>query len=148
MKVILLQDVPKIGKKHDVREVPNGLARNFLIPQKFVEMATATSLKKLELLKEKNKKNEEEKNKILTDALSSLTGKKVTIMARATEEGGLFAKITESDISKAIKKEFNVDIPKELIAVDEPFKKVGQYKITIMAGDKKEELTIVIEEKK
>ncbi len=147
MQVILLQDVPKVGKKNDVREVPNGLARNFLIPKGLVEMATAASLKKLELLKEKNKKNEEEKNKILTDALSSLTGKKVTILARATEEGGLFAKITESDISKAIKKEFNIDIPKELIAIDEPFKKVGEYKITIMMGDKKEELTMVIEKK-
>ncbi|MBI2108584.1 MAG: 50S ribosomal protein L9 [Parcubacteria group bacterium] len=144
MKVILLQDVPKVGKKYEVKEVKNGLARNFLIPKKLVEIATAGTLKKLEIFKEKNKQEEEEKNKALRDTLSALSNKTITITVRAGDMGSLFAKITAKDIANAIKKEYNVNLPEELIILEEPIKKIGEYDIVAEVGEKKEKLKVVI----
>ena len=58
MKIILLQDVPKVGKKYEVKEVPNGLARNLLIPKRYAELAIPSALKKVELMNIKHAKKE------------------------------------------------------------------------------------------
>ncbi len=145
MRVILLQDVPKIGKKYDVKEVANGLARNFLIPKKLVEMATPHAIKNIETLRAKNLQETEKKGKELFAMLELLTDKTIVMKTKSSEQGSLFKAVTEKDIAEAIEKQHHIKISPTLIILDEPIKKVGEY--SIMMGGKKlqKKLTIFIE---
>ncbi|MDP3726379.1 MAG: 50S ribosomal protein L9 [bacterium] len=134
MKIILLQDVPKIGKKYDVKEVANGLARNFLIPQKLVEMATPQAIKNIETLRAKNLQEIEKKDKEFSAALESLGDSAIIIKAKASEQGSLFRAVTEKDIAETLEKQYQIKISPSSVAFDEPIKKMGEYDVTI--GDK------------
>lgn len=130
MKVILLQDIEKLGKIGEVREVSAGYARNFLIPKKLVKLATAKALKEVETLKlvqeQKAKLDLEATQKIV----ESLDGFELIIKTKIKEEGKLFGSITDSMISKELKKE-GFDIGKNQVKLSEPIKEVGDYEILI-----------------
>ena len=145
MKIILLQDVPKVGKKYEVKEVPNGLARNLLIPKRYAELAIPSALKKVELMNIKHAKKEEEKNIALYEMLLALKGKTISVKARATDEGSLFAKISDKQIIQTIKEKNGVAVPEDLVIPHEPFKKVGEYEIQLGEGQNSIPVKIVIE---
>lgn len=142
MKIILLQDVPRVGYKYDVKDVANGLARNFLIPRGYAELATNLTLKKIESLKEKDKKSLEEKSQLLRAVIEKLSGQTVIIKARVNEQGSLFASVTKKEIVSAIKKQFNIDTDEKQIILKEPVKKIGEYEIGF--GEKENNINIKI----
>ena len=139
MRVILLQDVAKIGKKYEVKEVKNGLARNLLIPQGKAEMATESALQKIKIVQEKHEKDITEETKKLESILAALENKTVTIHVKASEGGSLFAALTEKDIAKAIT---DVAVTPELVMLKEPIKKTGEYVVEIGTEEKKGELKV------
>ena len=141
MRIILLQDVAKIGKKYEVKEVKNGLARNLLIPQGKAELATLGALQKIKAVREKREKETVEETKTLEDIFAALENKTVTVHAKASGEGTLFAALTEKDIAKAIT---DVAVTPELIMLKEPIKKTGEYVVEVGTGEKRGELKINI----
>ena len=127
MKIIFLKDVAKVGQQGGVKEVSDGYALNFLIPRGLAIQATPD---KLATHLAKQKKNEElraQKNQALVSVIQSLEGKRVEIIARATEKGGLFKSITIRDIKKALGK----DIPEESIVLEGVIKQVGERPIKV-----------------
>lgn len=130
MKVILIQDVDKLGKIGEVKEVAAGYARNFLIPRKMAKLATPKNLKESERLKLM-----QEQKAVLdleaTEALvGSLDGYELTIPAKTKEEGKLFGSISDAVLAKELKKEgFNVS--KSQIKLETPIKEVGDYEVLI-----------------
>ena len=121
MKVILLQDVKKLGKKGDVIEASDGYARNYLFPKKLAMEATANELHVLNVKKENERKKKlaelEEAQKLAAD----LKGKEVNIEAKAGDGGRLFGAITSK---------FNLSIDKKKVVVG-TIKVAGGYDVEV-----------------
>ncbi len=130
MKVILLKDVERVGKKFEVKEVKDGYARNFLIPQGLAKPATETALIWLGTQKEIEEKKAEEQLKGVQDVASAIDDQEVIIPVKVGEEGQLFESINAQKISEKLK-ELGFDIKKNQIDLSEPIKEIGEYPIKI-----------------
>jgi large subunit ribosomal protein L9 len=130
MKVLLIQDVRKIGKKGELLEVKEGYARNFLIPNGLAVEASGGAVKQVEEGKkaqERHKQKEVEESQALAGKLKELI---LTIKHKAGEEGRLFGSITSTEIAEALKKR-GIDIDKKRIVLDEPIRLVGVYTVKL-----------------
>ncbi|MDP4282024.1 MAG: 50S ribosomal protein L9 [Bacteroidota bacterium] len=132
MEVILKQDVPNLGYANEKVKVKPGYARNYLIPQGLALNATETNCKILaENLKQKAFKEEKIRKEAeeLAKALKNIT---VKIGAKAAESGHIFGSVTPLQISQALKDQFNFDVDRKRIRVDqEHIKELGTYKAKI-----------------
>jgi len=130
MKIILLKDIPKLGKKYDVKDVSDGYARNFLFPQKLAVIATEKEIKKLEEKKEREKLRAEKDLEKNQETAKKLEDYELEIAAKVDKEGNLYAAIGASQIAKALKeKGFNVK--KDQIKIDESIKELGEKEIIV-----------------
>lgn len=130
MKVLLKQDVPKIGKKGELLEVKEGYARNFLIPNGLAVEATGGTLKQLDEEKkalERRKAKEKEEAQALAAKIKGVT---VTLKHKAGEEGRLFGSITSSEVAEALKQK-GFEIDKKQVLVDDPIRLVGKYDVKV-----------------
>lgn len=130
MKVILLEEVVKLGKAGTMVEVAPGYARNFLIPKKLAVEATASHLKALEhLLTQERRLKEQERQRALAlvDRLSALS---LTLLKRAGEQGKLFGSVTKAEIAEALKR-FGVVVDRKQILLEEPIKTLGEYAVPV-----------------
>jgi large subunit ribosomal protein L9 len=126
MKVILLQDVDKTGKKLEVKNVADGFAKNFLIPNGLAKLATKDALKWLDMQKEIEGKKSEEALKRTQDLASSMEGLEVVMLVKVGDEGQLFESITAQKISDRLK-EMGFEIKKTQIEIAEPIKDIGEF---------------------
>ena len=134
MKVILQQDVKGQGKKGQMVEVSEGYARNFLLPKKLAIPATADAINTMNL-KEKARKAEEARLKAeAEDIAAKLKDCQVKLTAKAGAGGKLFGAITGKEISEGLKKQFNLDVPKQKLVVSEPIKAFGTYQVKAKLG--------------
>jgi large subunit ribosomal protein L9 len=130
MKVILLQDVKKIGKKGDVIEASDGYARNFLFPKKLAQEATEANLHILNNKKENDRKQKLAEIEAAQKLANELKGKEINIKAKTGENGKLFGAITSKDVAELIKTQYKVEIDKKKIVMD-TIKLAGGYDIEI-----------------
>ena len=130
MKVILLQDVKKMGKKGDVIEASDGYARNYLFPRKLAEEATANALHVVNAKKENERKKKLAELEAAQKLAAELKGKEVTINAKAGDNGRLFGAITNKDVAEAINSEFNLSIDKKKVVVN-TIKVAGTYELEV-----------------
>ena len=134
MKVILQQDVKGQGKKGQMIEVSEGYARNFLLPRKLAVLATADAINTMNL-KEKARKAEEARLKAEAEEIAKkLKDCKVQLTAKAGNGGRLFGAVTTKEISDGLKKQYNIDIPKQKLVLDEPIKAFGTYEVKAKLG--------------
>ncbi len=130
MKVILLKDVTNLGDSGDIKEVADGYARNYLLPRKFVLIASDKSKKIMDHQKKIIKIKKEKRKKLSEKALEVLTGVSVTIKVQVGEEGKLFGSVTSMDIAKKLKEQGH-EIDKRKIILETPLKNVGEYDIPV-----------------
>ncbi len=151
MRVILLQDVEKTGKKHEVKEVADGYARNFLIPKGLAKPATKEALAWLETQKEIEGKKAEEDLKKIQELASAIDDREITIPIKVGEQDQLFETISSQKISEKLK-EVGFDIKKGQIELPEPIKELGEFPVKIKFDHNLEaEIRVIItkeEEKK
>ena len=134
MKVILQQDVKGQGKKGQMVEVSEGYARNFLLPRKMAVPATADAINTMNL-KEKAKKAEEARQKALAEETAEkLKQCQVKLTARAGGNGKLFGAVTTKEISEGLMKQYEIDIPKQKLVLEEPIKAFGSYQVRARLG--------------
>ncbi|MFA5771009.1 MAG: 50S ribosomal protein L9 [Patescibacteria group bacterium] len=145
MKIILLKDVPKVGQKYDIKNVPDGYALNFLIPQKLAVLATAGKLAEVEQLKKGMVVQKEQEESELLKSLKALSGLELIIKAKASDKGHLFSKISKKDIIGKMKKDYNIEINEDYIVLDEPIKEIGEFEILVEVKDKKTKFKLLIE---
>lgn len=131
MKIILLQDVAKVGRKYDIKNVSDGFFRNFLLPRKLAEIATLQTIKSIEIRKKQSIQEIQIQKDIFEKNIASLEGVKISIKEKTNEKGHLFAGVHKEEISKILKEQKNLDIPSDLIELDHPIKEVGEYKIKV-----------------
>jgi len=148
MKVILLKDVQDLGKKYEVKEVKNGHARNFLIPQGLAKVATKQALKWLESRKDVIEKEIEEDLKKTQEVASVLDGLELNIPVKVGDEGQLFESINAQKIADKLK-ELGHEVKKSKIILEEPIKTLGEFpiKISLEHNLEVEIRVIIIEEK-
>ena len=145
MKVIFLKDVPRVGKKYDIKNVNDGYAMNFLLPRKLVEMATNKAIVELELRKKEIVIEREVQESLLIKNLEEIKEKVLHMTSLADEKGHLFAGIRARDIVEAMKKEYNADIYEGAIKLEKPIKEIGTYEIPLEIQTKKSSFTLIVE---
>jgi large subunit ribosomal protein L9 len=130
MKVILLDDVAKVGRRGEVRDVSDGYARNFLIPKKLALTATAGNLKGLDHIK---RQQEAKAGRIKTDAETVRDRIEALVYEerrQASEEGKLFGSVTAQDIVDFLEKS-QLKIERRRVHLDEPIKTLGESTVTV-----------------
>lgn len=130
MKVILREDIPKLGRRGDTKVIAEGYARNYLVPRNLVMEATPVNIKIWEKEKvkyEKIRQQDVEKSKELAANIEKLS---LTIPVKVGEAGKLFGSVTSAHIADALKANgFSID--KHDIILPEPLKEVGVYSVEI-----------------
>lgn len=144
MQVILKEDVEKLGAMGQVVEVKRGYARNYLLPKDLAMEATARNLKQLDhkkrIVVDKIKKLQKE-SQSLADKIAQAS---VTLYHTAGEEEKLFGSVTSMDIVEALK-EKGIEVDKRKIALDEPIKRLGEYKVPVkLPGGVSAELSVTV----
>jgi len=148
MKVVLLKDIEKIGKKFDVKNVKDGYAKNFLLPKGLAKPATEEALKWVEIQKEITKKKAEEDLQKIQDTASKLDGVEVIISVKIGEKDQLFEKIGAQKISEKLK-EMGFEITKNQIEPIDPIVEVGEFPIKVRFDHNLEaEIRVIITEEK
>lgn len=131
MKVILLQDIPKIGKKWEVKNVSSGFARNYLIPKGLVRVATDSALEGLDIQKKENIEKAEEELAYVQELASKLDGLEIETSTKVSSKGELYSAISAQNISDTLSS-MNYMIDKEQIKIEKPIKQLGDYQIPII----------------
>lgn len=142
MKVILKQDIKGVGRKHEIKEVSDGYANNFLLPQKMAEYATSEAVKKAQATKAQDEIEKEVREKLIEKQIEILKGVKIVLQKKASEKGHLFEKIQPAEISKALEAQANIKIGPEFLVLEKPIKEIGEHKITVQVGKNKGEFTL------
>lgn len=130
MKIILLKDIDKLGKKHQVKEVADGYARNFLIPKGLAKIATSQGLKLLEEERKKQEKIAKEDFKRTQELIAQIDGQEVIVVVKVGEKGQLFESITTQKISEKIK-ELGFEVKAEQVELKQPIKELGEFPIKV-----------------
>lgn len=130
MKVILLKDIEKLGRKGEVKKVADGYGRNYLIPNKLAVLATESELTKLEEEKKTEAVRAEEELKTYQEIASQIDGLEIEIPVKVSEEGKLFGAVTDNQIAEKIKEQ-GFNIGKEQVKLAEPIKELGEYEAII-----------------
>jgi large subunit ribosomal protein L9 len=130
MKVILLENVEKLGKKGDLQEVADGYARNFLIPKKLAVLATKAEIAKLEEQKQIEAQKAEQELLHFQEVATQLDGLELEIPAKVGEEGKLFGTVTASQIAEKLQEQ-GFKIKKEQIKLESPIKELGEYEVNL-----------------
>jgi large subunit ribosomal protein L9 len=148
MKIILLQDVKKIGKKNEVKDVPDGYARNFLIARGFAKTATGEAVSKLQKDMGNKASAKAIQNDLLLKNVEEMKDKKLKIKANANDKGGLFKSIKAKDIANEIKSQFGFQIDEKLISIpDEQVKEIGESEIKISFEGLNETIPLLVVKK-
>ena len=131
MKVVLLENIKKLGKKDEIVEVSDGYARNVLIAKGQALAATADNLNNLKLKNKNEEKKDENLRKIANENKNTLEKDKVVVGIKAGANGKTFGSITSKEIADAINNDFNINIDKKDVLLDESIKNVGTYDIRV-----------------
>jgi large subunit ribosomal protein L9 len=133
MKVILREDVEKLGKAGDVVKVADGFGRNYLIPRQLAVPADVRNLKALEHDRRVIEARAKKSRKSAESLATMLASVSLTIPAKAGEEGKLFGAITSRDVADAMEKA-GVPVDRKNVLLHDPIKQLGDYKVKIKAG--------------
>lgn len=143
MKVILLKDVARIGRKFDVKDVPDGYALNMLIPNKLAERATEAAISRLEREKALHEKDEAEAGERFKAMLDGLKNIEILVTAEANEQGSLFRAVHDDEIIAALK-EKGFTVESRQIVIPEPIKTTGAHTIELSSGEYRGEITVAV----
>ena len=130
MKIILMDDVPSLGRRGEVRDVSDGYARNFLLPQKLALNATPANLKNLEQIKSRQDAAAAKLKAQAQSQAGAIEALHFTQARPASDEGRLFGSVGKADLA-AYLTEHGVDVERRRIALDEPIKTVGEFSVPV-----------------
>ena len=131
MKVILLQDVKKVGKKGDLVEAADSYARNVLLRQKLAVEANGKTMNDLKLRKANDEKVAEENLEKAKELKELLEKSSVTVRAKTGEGDRLFGSISGKEIADAAKEQLGVELDRRKIVVDTPIKSIGTMEVAV-----------------
>ena len=131
MKVILLENIKRIGSIGEVIEVKRGFARNFLIANKKALYASKENIKEVENIKVELSKKDNEKKKKALNISDQINGKEYFVKKLSTENNELYGSVKPTEIAKLIKETNQIDIKPSMIQPVEEIKSLGKFKVKI-----------------
>ena len=131
MKIILLQDEKKLGKKGDIIEASEGYARNYILPKKIGVEATSKNMNDLKLQKANESRIAQEQLDAAKALAEVLETKQVTVKIKAGEGGKAFGSVSSKEIAAAYKEQHNLDVDKKKIQLPESLKNFGTYEVSV-----------------
>lgn len=131
MKVILTEDVKKLGKKGEVVEVSDGYARNYVLPKKLGVEANGKNMNDLKLKKANEEKIAQEQLEAAKDFAKVLETKEVLVSIKSGEGGKAFGSVSSKEIAEAAKDQHGLEIDKKKIQMPEAIKSLGMYQVNV-----------------
>ena len=128
MDLLLLHDVPTVGKKSDLLTVKNGFALNYLLPRRLAIVATPPA----------------PKPSPQAGAAAALAGKSIAFVKKTTKTGKLYAALSGKAISEACKEQLNIDIAADDITIPSPIKAIGTFEVRIKIGETDQPLAVTV----
>jgi len=146
MKIIFLKDLPGRGKKHDVKEVSDGYARNFLFVNGFAKLATSAALKELEILKNSREKEDKELEQHIKALQQTLKDRVLEFTVKADAAGSVFGSINKEQILSALRDQKLVGKERAEVVLEHPLKTLGEHKVVLRfpRGEGSVELKILV----
>jgi large subunit ribosomal protein L9 len=147
VKVVLLEDVRRLGMAGEVKEVADGYGRNFLLPRKLAMLATPPALKEAEILRQKQAETQQQLNTEFSELAQQIEGITVSFKAKVAAEDRLYGSVRETDIAREVSNVIGSDIDKEKVELQEPIRQLGSYEITVrLTQDLAPKITVTVEE--
>lgn len=144
MRVILKQDVEKVGRKGDVVNVTAGYGRNYLLPKKLAIEVTASNLKMIGIEQAALKKKVEQERLSFRGLIEKLNAETLTFTRRSGEKDVIFGSVSSADIRDELVKR-GYDIDKKKIVLDDPIKRLGNFTVSVKVfHDDRAELKVVV----
>ncbi len=144
MKVILKEDIPRLGTMGETVQVAPGYGRNYLIPQGKAVLATSKNFKELEHQRQLILRKAELIRKDAESFAEKFRGLTITLARKVVEEDKIYGSVSVSDISQALQ-EAGVEIERKLIKLDEPIKSLGEFQVPVKVhADVTAELTVQV----
>ena len=131
MKIVLLENLRKLGSIGEIINVKRGYARNFLIPQKKALFASEKNIKEVEKIKTDLNKKDQEKKKVAKDISEKLKNKVFEIKKLITENKELYGSVKPTEISRILKEKENIEISSSLIQPTKEIKSIGEFKVLL-----------------
>jgi large subunit ribosomal protein L9 len=131
MKVVLREDVDKLGLRGEVVDVARGYARNFLLPRRLAEPATPARVKELEKVNSRRALSEAQSFEQAQEIAQRLGQAELRFDVKAGDTGVLFGSVTQTNLADAIWDKLKVRVDRRKIGMDEPLKRIGRYQIPI-----------------
>jgi len=145
MKVILLENVEKVGRKGDILEVAPGFARNYLIPRRLAMEVTPSNLKMVEMQQKALKKKLEKERLTYQELIKKLNEVTLTFYRRSSEKDVIFGSVSASDLQEELAK-LGFEVDKKKIVLDEPIKRLGTFSVPIKVyHEDRAEIKVVVE---
>lgn len=139
MKVILTRDVKNTGRAHEIVEVKNGHALNFLIPKRMAVIATPANAKLAETRKKSADEGRAISEKLIEERLAALAEGSVSIKKKANDKGHLYDAVDAKEIAAA------AALPEDSISIEKPFKELGIFEVPVAYGENFGKISITIE---
>ncbi len=144
MKIILLHDVAKVGRKYETKNIADGHALNLLIPKGLAIVATPAAIKRVEKMKAEDTVNRKIQEDLLLLNLKAIDGQTIELSEKTNDKGHLFAGVHKNEIIAAMKAQKHIDLLPEFIELDKPIKEAGERVVDIKVQDKTAKLKVVI----
>ena len=144
MKVILLENVKRIGSIGEVIDVKRGFARNFLIANKKALYASKENIKEVEKIKAELSKKDNEKKKEASQIAEQINGKEYSVKKLSTENNELYGSVKPTEISKLIQDENKIEIKPSMIQPIKEIKSIGKFKVKISLHSEVEAEIVII----
>ena len=143
MKVILLENIRKIGSIGEIIDVKRGFARNYLISKKKALFASKTNIKEVELIKQDLNKKDQEKKKQAKSIQEKIKNKVIEIKKLSTENNEWYGSVKPTEISKILENSDKIEINPSLIQPVKEIKSLGEFKVIINLHSEIQEKIIV-----
>ncbi len=131
MEVIFTQDVPNKARAGEVRRVPDGYARNYLLPKGLAEMATPEVLKRLHKITAAGDEIRVRETAVMEELASGLDDVTITLTARITPTGRYYGSITSTHIAMELADKLGREVERRWVEIDDPIREPGEYDITL-----------------
>lgn len=147
MKVVLLKDVPNVGRSGEIKEVAEGYGRNYLIPRGLAKPATAEAVAEAKQRQQAEARREARIEAEAQELARQINQMQLVFQVRVGEQGRLYGSITSADIAEKLQQQLHREIDKRRIELEEPIRQLGSYKVPVrLAHQHVGRVTVVVEE--
>jgi large subunit ribosomal protein L9 len=131
VRVVLREDVEKLGRKGDLLEVADGYARNYLVPRGLAIVATKGVVDQATAMRRNRQVRDDRDKEAAQELATRLSASPIQVTARAGEGGKLFGSVTSADITAAVKEQTKVDLDRRKVTLAEPLKALGPAEVDV-----------------